>query len=273
VITPGPETIYDTRATLYPRVDLTEAGIAPGTSMFFFDANQRAGFDDFRPAVHDSDGLAIHRGNGEQLWRPLKNPKNIQVSVFEDRDIRGFGLMQRDRNFAGYEDLESHFEKRPSLWVEPVGQWNPGAVQLVELPTDEEIHDNIVSFWRPSVPLKAHSEYAFTYRLHWTNGSPGRRELARFTKTRVGAARDGNRLFVLDVLGPSGLPPIEAIKADLTASKGMLSKIVLQPNTESGGIRISFELDPSGESLIELRCVLRHDGKPLSETWLYQWTS
>ena len=273
VITPGGETVYDTRATLYPRVDLTEAGIAPGTSMFFFDANQRTGFDDFRPAVHDSGGLAIHRGNGEEVWRPLKNPKNIQVSIFEDRDIRGFGLMQRDRMFADYQDLESHFEKRPSLWVEPVGQWDPGAVQLIELPTDEEIHDNIVAFWRPKAPLKAHSEYTFTYRLHWTNGSPGRRELARFVKTRVGAARDGNRLFVLDVARSSQpLPPAEEIKADLTASKGTLSHIVLQPNPDTGGTRLSFELDPLDESLIELRCVLMHAGKPLSEAWLYQWT-
>lgn len=271
-ITPGDETVCDTRATLYPRVDLTEAGIAPGTSMFFFDANQRAGFDDFRPAVHDSDGLAIHRGNGEQLWRPLKNPRSIQTSVFDDQDIRGFGLIQRDRTFADYEDLESHFENRPSLWVEPVGQWEPGAVQLVELPSDEEIHDNIVSFWRPKAPLKAHSEYNFTYRLHWTNWAPGRRALARFVKTRIGAARDGNRLFVLDVAKPSEpLPSPEEVEVNLTADKGLLSHIVLQPNPESGGIRVSFELDPMDAPLIELRCALMHAGKPLSETWLYQW--
>jgi glucans biosynthesis protein len=273
-IKPGEETVFDTRATLYPRVDLTEAGIAAGTSFFFFDANQRAGFDDFRPGVHDSDGLAIHQGNGEQLWRPLKNPKSIQVSVFDDRDIRGFGLIQRDRTFADYQDLESHFEKRPSLWVEPVGQWEAGAVELVELPSDEEINDNIVSFWRPKAPLKANADYNYTYRLHWTDWAPGERERARFVKTRAGTARDGNKLFVLDVAKPSQwLPPIEEIKADILASKGALSHVVLQANPETGGMRVSFELDPGDAPLIELRCALMHAGKPLSETWLYQWTA
>jgi glucans biosynthesis protein len=272
VITPGDETVYDTGAVLYPRTDIAEAGVGTGTSMFFFGANDRRGVDDFRPEVHDSDGLAMHRGNGEELWRPLKNPKNVQFSVFEDRDLRGFGLMQRDRRFTSYQDLESHFEKRPSLWVEPIGQWGPGSVQLVELPTNEEIHDNIVAFWRPRDVLKAQREYRLTYRLHWTNGIAGRPELARFIKTRTAAARDGGRLFVLDVVPASApLPPIKETRADLTAETGKLHRIVLEPNPESGGLRLSFELDPQNAPRVELRCVLRHGDKALTETWLYQW--
>jgi glucans biosynthesis protein len=273
VITPGTETVYDTSAVVYPRTDLAEAGFGTGTSMFFFGANDRRGVDDFRPEVHDSDGLAIHSGNGEELWRPLKNPKNLQFSIFDEQDLRGFGLLQRVRRFTAYEDLESHYEKRPSLWVEPIGQWGPGSVQLVELPANEEIHDNIVAFWRPRDVLKAQREYRLTYRLHWTNGIAGRPELARFTNTRVAAARDGNRLFVLDVTAASvPLPDVKEVRADLTVDKGKLHRIVLQPNPESKGVRLSFEFEPEKDaSRAELRCVLRHGDKALTETWVYQW--
>ncbi|HEX5508685.1 MAG TPA: glucan biosynthesis protein G, partial [Pseudolabrys sp.] len=148
-IRPGDTTIYDTEMTLYPRTDIAESGIGTGTSMFLFDANDRVGVDDFRPAVHDSDGLAMHSGRNEIIWRPVSNPRTLQLSYFGDVNPRGFGLMQRERDFFAYDDLESHFEKRPSLWVEPIGDWGEGNAQLVEIPTKEEIHDNIVAFWRP----------------------------------------------------------------------------------------------------------------------------
>jgi glucans biosynthesis protein len=223
--------------------------------------------------VHDSDGLAMRSGRDEEIWRPLHNPRDLQISYFGDVNPRGFGLMQRERDFFAYDDLESHFEKRPSLWVEPIGDWGEGNVVLVEIPTKEEIHDNIVSFWRPKDPLKAKGEYNFTYRLHWANGRPNRGRVAEFAKLSIGAGRGGTRLFVLEAVGKAlaAVDP-KALQTTVTASKGTIKNLVLQPNPETGGMRISFELDTKNENLIELRGQLKAQDKPVSETWLYRWT-
>ena len=106
--------------------------------------------DDFRPAVHDSDGLAIYNGNNECIWRPLTNPRTLQTSAFLDRNLKGFGLCQRARSFHSFEDLEARYEKRPTLWIEPKGTWGPGYVELIEIPTAVEIHDNIAAYWKPT---------------------------------------------------------------------------------------------------------------------------
>ena len=272
-IRPGETTIFDTEMVLYPRADIGEAGIGSSTSMFLFDANDRVDVDDFRPAVHDSDGLAVLTGRNEEIWRPLTNPRDLQVSVFGDLNPRGFGLMQRERDFFAYDDLESHFEKRPSLWVEPIGDWGEGAVDLVEIPTKEEIHDNIVAFWRPKDVLKAKGEYNFTYRLHWGKGRPNARSLATFGQTRTGAGPNGTRRFVVELLGDAlfAVDPKE-IQTTITPSKGAIENLVLQRNPETGGMRVSFQLDTKNEPLVELRGVLKHGDNPISETWLYRWT-
>lgn len=268
-IRPGDTTIYDTEMALYPRSDIGEVGIGSSTSMFFFDANDRVGVDDFRPAVHDSDGLAMRNGRGESLWRPLTNPRDLQVSYFADVNPRGFGLAQRERDFFAYEDLESHFEQRPSLWVEPIGDWGEGAVNLIEIPTKEEIHDNIVAFWRPKDALKAKGEYNYTYRLHWGDRTPSPSNLAQFVKTRSGAGPDGTRRFVLELAGGTlGDDPKAAVSSD----KGEIKNLVLQPNPQTGGMRMSFELDTNKEQLIELRAQVMQEDKPASEVWLYRWT-
>ena len=273
-IRPGETTVFDVDMALYPRVDLEQAGIAPQTSMFYFAANDRDGIDDFRPAVHDSDGLAIQTGGGERLWRPLANPKNLQVSVFGDRNPQGFGLLQRQRRFTGYQDLEARYEKRPSLWTEPLGDWGEGDFFLVEIPTQGEIHDNIVAFWRPRGSLRAKSEHLFRYRLHWCATPPGQGELATCQATRTGASwlRE-HRLVVLDFVGeqlkqlPTKSPPV----AEITAGKAKVANTVAQPNPEAGGWRVSFDL-PVGREPIELRARLMGEQGALTETWLYRWT-
>ncbi|HVY56716.1 MAG TPA: glucan biosynthesis protein G [Xanthobacteraceae bacterium] len=273
-IRPGETTVYDIEMALYPRVRMEQAGIASLTSMFFFDANDRIGVDDFRPAVHDSDGLAMRNGRGEELWRPLANPRDLQISTFNDTNPRGFGLMQRQRDFRTYEDLESHFEKRPSAWVEPIGDWGEGDVVLIEIPTKEEIHDNIVSFWRAREPLREKGEYNFTYRLHWGNGKPGPHTLAQFVRTSTGIGPDGTRLFVLDLVGDKvkALAPSDNIRGVVEADKGKISNIVTQPNPEIGGWRMSFQLASESAPLVELRAQLMQNDQPLSEVWIYRWT-
>jgi periplasmic glucans biosynthesis protein len=272
-IRPGDDTVMDVELTLFPRVDIDQVGIAPETSMFLFDSTNRTAVDDWRPAVHDSDGLMMLTGRGEQLWRPLSNPRTLQISAFQDISPRGFGLMQRKRSLSDFADLEARYEKRPSLWVEPIGDWGEGAVFLVEIPTKQEIHDNIVAFWRPKAPLKARSEHGITYRLHWCAQPPVRSDLGRIVFTRGGAIPNG-RVFVLEAAGGKlkGLPPDAKVQAKVEASTGTLQNVSATPNPEQDGWRVSFELLPGDEKLSELRATLVQGDAPVSETWLYRWT-
>jgi periplasmic glucans biosynthesis protein len=272
-IRPGDTTVFDVEMAIYPRVDLDHAGLAPMTSMFFFGANERVNVDDFRPSVHDSDGLAMYNGRGEELWRPLSNPKDLQISSFSDLNPRGYGLMQRQKNFYSYEDLESKFERRPSLWAEPIGDWGEGAIQLLEIPTKEEIHDNIASFWRPKTPLQAKGEHTYTYRLHWGPDAPKASSLARFSRTGVGAKGDDARIFVLDLIGErlKSVDP-SSIRGNVTAEKAEIRNIVTQPNPATGGWRLSFELPVNDKSPVELRASLMQGNDAISEVWVYRWT-
>lgn len=276
VITPGEETVFDVSARLYPRVELSDAGIAPLTSMFQFDASDRVGIDDYRNAVHDSDGLAVTTSTGEQLWRPLRNAAALQESMFDDVGPRGFGLMQRKREFADFGDSEAHYERRPSMWVEPVGDWGEGAVHLFELPTADEYHDNIVAFWRPRKPLAAGREHRFDYRLHWCARRGDQTTLAKTERTRVGAAPEGARQVVLDLAGGrlDTLDKSAQPRAEVEASHGRIANIVTHASPVTGGWRLAFELQPGDQPLVELRArLLSEDGSPLSETWIYRWTA
>ncbi|WKE67507.1 glucan biosynthesis protein G [Gallaecimonas kandeliae] len=273
-IRPGDNTVMDVEATLFPRVDLDKVGLAPATSMYMFSMNGRQNADDYRPQVHDSDGLLIQNGKGERLWRPLANPRELQISAFEDTAPMGFGLMQRERRFERYQDLEAHYEKRPSLWVEPVGNWGKGAVTLVEIPSQSEIHDNIVAYWDPAEVLKAGSEYSFSYRLSW--GTEPLSRAVRVVATRSGRADikgpTPDRLFVVDyqeVQPPSDKLP----QAMVTSSSGTISNVVVQPNPNCQGYRVSFRLKPGDQKLAELRLELKFEDGRQAETWLYRWTA
>jgi periplasmic glucans biosynthesis protein len=272
-IRPGDTTVLDVEMAIYPRVALEHAGLAPMTSMFFFGPNDRIEVDDFRPSVHDSDGIAIYNGRGEALWRPLSNPADLQISTFSDLNPRGFGLMQREKNFLEYQDLESNFEKRPSLWAEPIGDWGEGSVQLIEIPTKEEIHDNIAGFWRPKNPLQAKGEHTFTYRLHWGPDTPKATSLARFSRTAVGARGEGTKIFVLDLIGDS-LKSVDpnSIRGNVTAEKAEIRNIVTQPNPAIGGWRLSFELSVKDKAPVEMRASLMQGNDAISEVWVYRWT-
>ena len=272
-IRPGDTTVFDVEMAIYPRVALDHAGLAPMTSMFFFGPNDRIQVDDFRPSVHDSDGIAIYNGRGEALWRPLTNPADLQISTFSDLNPRGFGLMQREKNFLEYQDLESNFEKRPSLWAEPIGDWGEGSVQLIEIPTKEEIHDNIAGFWRPKNPLQAKGEHTFTYRLHWGPDTPKATSLARFSRTAVGARGEGTKIFVLDLIGDrlKSVDP-NSIRGNVTAEKAEIRNVVTQPNPTIGGWRLSFELSVKDKAPVEMRASLMQGNDAISEVWVYRWT-
>ncbi|MFA5897947.1 MAG: glucan biosynthesis protein G [Hyphomicrobium sp.] len=273
VVEPGEATTVDVEATLYPRRALTHVGLAPLTSMYLHGPGHHRIDDDFRPAVHDSDGLAIFNGNSECIWRPLTNPRTLQTSAFLDRNVKGFGLCQRPRSFHSYEDLEARYEKRPSLWIEPKGTWGSGYVELIEIPTTVEIHDNIAAYWKPANGPPAGTPYSFGYRMYWTDTLPIAWSGAWTEATRVGRGkRPGSTMFVVDFSGPAVSPVRQLPVAVVTSNPGTVSDIAVHENPESSGVRVSFELDPGGTELCELRLALRLGDQQISETWLYRWT-
>ena len=271
VITPGENTTMEVDATLFPRVDLPRIGIAPASSMFFFGPADREGVSDFRPSVHDSDGLMMITGRGEQLWRVLANPRDLQVSGFQDHSPRGFGLVQRSRAFTDFQDLGARYERRPSLWVEPLEEFGPGEVHLVEIPTQSEIHDNIAAAWTPRQGLQAGSPRRIRYRLHWLSEPPGPPGLARFAMTRVtnGVRGARRRLFVLDT---TRLPLGLNAQPRISTSAGEVQALWMQENIETGGLRLNFELDPGRASVAELRLRLMVGTTPIAEDWMFRWT-
>lgn len=273
-ISKGETTEMAVSARLFPRRDLPTVGIAPGTSMFLFSDINRPRFDDFREAVHDSDGLLILNGVGEVLWRPLNNPTRLQISAFGDTNPRGFGLMQRARDLANYNDLEARYERRPSLWIEPEGDWGAGSVILVEIPTDKEINDNIVAFWRPAEPLAAGTEHQIDYRLYWCSTSPAEGAVAPVIATSTGArVFEEGRIFSIDY-GPHpalGDDP-DRIEVRATTTAGAISGTILQRNPATGGLRLDLTLvgDPP---FAEMRAELWRGGRPAAEVWVNRWVT
>lgn len=271
-ITPGNETVMEIRAVLFPRVEITRVGIAPLTSMYFFGSESRVGVDDFRDAVHDSDGLMILDRDGQRLWRPLKNPTEVQVSAFRQTDPRRFGLIQRARDYAHFADEEAHYQDRVSAWVEPIGDWGPGAVMLFELPTDSDLHDNIVAFWRPDAALPAGVEQSFSYRLIWGPQPAEDLPLARVVSTRSGLyiLDHSERIFAVDF--DLGLINIDTIKPVLTASAGEVKALSISRLPEGNVARISFRFIPGDLKSAEFRLTLASEDNLASEVWLYRWT-
>lgn len=271
---PGEITVVDVEFTLFPREQLNHVGVAPMTSMFFFGPNDRGGVDDVRGQVHRSDGLQIWNGGGEWIWRPLSNPSELQISVFTDKNPRGFGLLQRQRGFAAYNDLGRRYDRMPSVWVEPIGDWDEGQFQLIEIPTDTDINENVVVYWRPKAPLKPGERLSRAYRLHWCWSPPDRPGGAVVFGTTTGSAGGRRRRFVVDFTGEALADPARAdqIRAMASTNVGQLRDVVGRPNPEIKGYRVTFDLDPGNEELCELRMVLEQEGKPISETWLYRWT-
>lgn len=271
VVTPGEETVTDVELTLFPRREIRTVGFAPFSSMFLFGTVNRFEFDDYREAVHDSNGLSIHTGTDEWLWRPITNPARLQVSAFGDENLRGFGLVQRNRDYTDYQDAEARYELRPTAWVEPTGPWGKGSIVLFEIPTDREWNDNVVAYWQPAEPLAAGTPYDLAYRIYWNGEAHERAPGPRVASTRIGRnLLNGRRLFVIDY-AMNGISPIGAT-AGIASSAGQTSNLVQYPTPESDVLRVSFELDPKDEDLIELRLNVDPVDGPPAERWLYRWT-
>lgn len=265
-------TVIDVDASLFFRADVEQVGLAPLTSMFLFGRHHDATFDDYRPEVHNSDGLAIWRANGEVLWRPIVNPADLRMSVFVEENMRGFGLLQRQRDFTAYEDLDARYDLRPNLWVEPRGEWGQGSIRLIEIPSAQETHDNIVAFWTPNDPVTAGRELRVAYSLRWTLQPPLETGLARIVGTLIGKEQgDGSgRHIVIEVDAPDGTNAESPVPdAVVTCHNGECTAPVVRWNEPMRRWRVTFDVTP-GKGAVELRCFLEQGGKPISETWLYR---
>jgi glucans biosynthesis protein len=256
--------------------------------MFWYGENNRPRAADWRPEIHDSDGLALWTGAGERLWRVIENPPLVKTSSFVDFNPRGFGLSQRDRAFDNYQDDGAFYDRRPSVWVEPLGEWGEGAVQLVEIPTDDEIHDNIVAYWTPKEPVRAGASWTFDYRLYWGNDEPllppvarvrntwkGRPGIAGLAASQVAALPPGIK-FVIDFAGGplAGLEQRFDLEAVVSASRGRVDNAHVLKVVGTDRWRAAFDLyvdDATADNPVELRCYVRLGDKVLTETWLYQY--
>ncbi|SDH53081.1 MULTISPECIES: glucan biosynthesis protein [Bosea] len=282
-IYPDLDTVMEVAATLYPRAPIEKLGLAPLTSMFFTGENDRRFFDDFRSELHDSDGLMIHSSSGEWIWRPLRNPKQQAVSSFVERNLRGFGLMQRDRTFEHYQDLDLSYELRPSYWIEPQGDWGEGVVELIEMPTTDETNDNIVALWAPKTPLEPGKEFSFGYKLISMLDSsdlhPGGRVVNTYQAKpkALGSGEpvtDGSRRFIIDFAGGDldyHLKQPEKVEIVPSIAYGRIDRAFIVPNRKTEGFRAFIDVVVEPGQLAEMRAFLRSGGKALTETWSYPW--
>ena len=285
-ITNGEVLVMEIDAALYPRTTIERLGIGPCTSMYQYGQNDRRMAWDWRPEIHDADGLSLWTGSGEWIWRPLCNPAQLRFNMFVDENPRGFGLLQRDRVFDHYQDDGVFYEKRPSLWVEPKSGWGKGSVQLVEIPTVDETFDNIVAFWNPAEKPQAGQELLYGYRLYWGAQPPAYSSLAHCVATRsgLGGVVGQKRTyfswrFVVDFAGGTLVELVKAndlnVQAVLWVNRGKTEIVSARPLCEIEGYRAMFDVVPPDASTaqIDIRLYLRDaNGQPLTETWLYQWT-
>lgn len=281
-ITPGEPLLMDIDSALYPRKAIERLGIAPCTSMYQYGENDRRMAWDWRPEIHDTDGLSICTGGGEWLWRPLLNPRQLRFNMFVDDSPRGFGLLQRDRNFDHYQDDGVFYEKRPCLWVEPKSGWGRGSVQLVEIPTVDETFDNVVAFWNPADKPQPGQELLYGYRLYWGSQPPASTPLARCVDsfTGLGGVIGKKRAhfswrFAVDFAGGELAALIDKaeVEAVVQVSRGQTEIVSARPLREIRGYRAMFDVVPPDETTqqIDIRLFLRSGGRALTETWLYQW--
>jgi glucans biosynthesis protein len=275
-ILPGADTVVEVQSRLHLREPIGKLGLAPQTSMYYYGENQPPQFETFRPEVHDSDGLSIANGDGEWIWRPLINPRRLVVSSYALSSPRGFGLVQRDRSFASYEDLETRYDLRPTLWVEAdEGHvWSAGRVELVQIPTPDETHDNIVAYWIPRVAPKPGVPLDVRYRLLALGATDRRPTTAWVTQSRRGRGYHGVAedalQFTVDFAGPAlaRLKPAAEVEADVSVGGGAKQSVVVHHNDVRGGWRMVLHVRRTEKDKpLELRARLRHGQDILSETW------
>lgn len=271
-IYPGAETIFNVQCTLFPCTTLEKYGIAPLTSMYYFSPTRRNNVDDYRNAVHDSDGLSMYTGRGERLWRPLANPTSLEFSAFMDNNPKGFGFIQRTRDFADFQDPEARYEKRPSAWVKPLNDWGKGHISLIEIPTDSEFNDNIICFWNGDKTLEQGKSYDFNYQLVWSQQGVYFKNRAKVVATRIGKSVNHDDSYTVSIDFHFEQPvDVESLTLKAFASKGNIPASHILRLPDSDVIRASFEYVPEKGKTAELQAKLLQNDETVTENWLYRW--
>jgi glucans biosynthesis protein len=273
--------VMDVEMELYPRKPIGRLGVAPLTSMFWYSELNRTIALDWRPEIHDTDGLAIWTGAGERIWRPLNDPPRVMTNSFFDENPKGFGLLQRDRNFDHFQDDGVFYDLRPSVWIEPVGDWGRGSVQLVELPTVDEIHDNIVAYWVPEEPVVVGRPLPFKYRLHWNYGEPLPSRNGTVVANYVGVGGNPGEdrqkdiyRFIVDFTGGklAQFGRTDGVETIVSASRGEVARTAAYPVvTQPGLFRALFDLKVTGSDPVDLRLFMKIGDEALTETWISQF--
>jgi periplasmic glucans biosynthesis protein len=267
-------TIIDTEMTLIARVAVDKLGIGAMAATYLFSALDHRRADDVRAAVYESTGLQILAGGGEWLWRPVSNRETLQISAFSDLNPRGFGLLQRTRSFDAFYDDDTHWELKPSLWIEPIGDWGEGDLRLLEIPGASETNGNVIAQWRPKAGMAAGTSLSIAYRQFWCWWPPSKPRLAICVSSRSG--KIGNRQrFAVEMAGEifSDAEKAAAASADVQAAPGKIVSVRLFPYKDRRSIRVVFDLEPGSEAYSELRLTLNIGNQAASETWLYRWTA
>ncbi|MEC7453655.1 MAG: glucan biosynthesis protein G, partial [Pseudomonadota bacterium] len=285
VIQPDIDTSVKVESWLFARDDVSKLGIAPFTSMFLYGENTEKRHDDYRPEVHDSDGVLMVTHAGEEIWRPLTNPARLQVTSLSDANPKGFGMLQRDGEWDNYLDAEANYHIRPGLWVTPEAGFEKGRLEVVEIPTKSEIHDNIVAFWTPEKPFNSGESLYFAYELKTVEQNPFVSELASVVRTRQGKAvlpgdefkndsLNTTRQFSVDFSAPSAIAfDNESMKLVVQGTNGTVSQQRLYPVADGQEWRATFFVKPKEKQTVDMRAYIEKDGKRVSEVWNYVYQS
>jgi periplasmic glucans biosynthesis protein len=274
----GDATVIDTECTIFTRKQVDHFALSPIQATCLAGPLDWPPSVDMRPAVYEAGGVQMLTGNGEWIWRPVTNRSWLQISAFVDRDPQGFGLIQRDRTFQAFLDDDNEWQRRPSVWIEPIGKWGTGEVTLMEIPAASQNNKNIACYWRPKPALPAGSEHSFAWRQFWSWRQPGRPDGATVTASRIGRitsdTSDAKIRALVQFEGEHLSDPAKAaaILPTIWSSAGKVSSVRTYRTPKHSSMRVVFDLDPAGQNLVELRVVLKQDAVPMSETWLYRWT-
>ncbi|MBV8443439.1 MAG: glucan biosynthesis protein [Hyphomicrobiales bacterium] len=267
-------TIIDTEMRLIARTPVDKLGVGAMAAAYLFSGHDHRRTDDVRANVYESTGLQMLSGGGEWVWRPISNRETLQISAFSDVNPRGFGLLQRTRSFNAFYDDDTHWELKPSLWIEPIGDWGQGDLRLLEIPTASETNANVIAQWRPKTRIELNTILSMAYRQFWCWSPPSKPSLAICVSSRSGKFGKLQR-FAVEMAGDLFADPAKAAAAaaDVRASPGKIVLVRLFPYKDRRSVRVVFDLDPGSETYSELRLTLSVDNQPASETWLYRWTA
>ncbi len=281
VLHPGVDTKVDVESWLFAREDVEKLGIAPFTSMFLYGENTPKRIDDYRPEVHDSDGVLMVTHSGETIWRPLTNPARLQVTSLSDSQPKGFGMLQRDTQWDHYLDAEANYHLRPGLWVTPSAGFDKGRLEVVEIPTKSEVHDNIVAFWTPDKPFKAGESRYYAYELKTVEHAPFASELASVIRTRQGKTvlpgettkkdeASNMRQFNIDFSAPSDMSFDKgSMNVVVEGVNGVISQPRLYPVGGGKEWRVTFNVKPDEKKAVDMRAYIEQNGERVSEVWNY----